>query len=66
MAYGFEFRYHGFIYYDCGSKTKKETKSKLEKIIRTHCKIDNSPIVTMYKVRNGSLNKLERYKIKLK
>jgi len=32
MVFGFEFKSPNFIYYESGSKTKEEAKSKLEEI----------------------------------
>ena len=65
MAFGFEFKLPNFIYYESGSKTEEEAKSKLEEISKSHCKEDSLAIGTVYCLKDGRFNTLEKYEIKL-
>ena len=63
MAFGFEFKLPNFIYYESGSKIEEEAKSKLEEISKIYCKKDNLAIGTVYCLKGGKFDKLEKYKV---
>ena len=66
MVFGFEFKSPNLIYYESGSKTKEEAKSKLEEISRGHCEEDSLAIGTVYCLDDGEFDMLEKYEIELK
>ena len=66
MGYSFEFSMKGFLYYESGSKTREEARSKLDGISESHCNNSKSAVGKIFRLEPKKFSVLEEYKISLR